>query len=86
MDKTKKKRKIRLAVPLFAMISFVFLLLTGCHHGNRKESPLLSSQKGQEEVEAKPDSLKDDSMKAFYRLIPRGERIHGGMGLSESDK
>ena len=87
MDKVKKKQGTRPLVPLFAMISVVFFLLTGCHQGNRKGSPLPSpSQRGQEQVEAKPDSLKDDSMKTFYRLIPRRERIHDGIGLSESDR
>lgn len=82
MDKVKKEGKTRLLVPLFAMISVAVFLLTGCHQGN----PPSPSQRGHEQVEAKPDSLKDDTMKTFYRLIPRRERIHGGMGLSESDK
>lgn len=87
MDKVKKKGKTRLLVPLFAMISVVVFLLTGCHQGNRKESPQPPSQRGKgERIEAKPDSLKEDSMKTFNRLIPRRERIHGGMGRSESDK
>lgn len=88
MDKVKKKRETRLATPLFAMISVVVFILTGCHQGNRKESPQPSpSQRGKgDRVEAKLDSLKEDSMKTFYRLIPRRERIHDGMGLSESDK
>ena len=82
-----KKGKTRLLVPLFAMISVAVFLLTGCHQGNRKESPLPPSQRGKVEgVEAKPDSLKEDSMKTFYQLIPRKERIHGGMGQRESDK
>lgn len=87
MDKVNNKEKTRLLVPLFAMISVVFFLLTGCHQGNRKESPQPFSQRGKgERVEAKPDSLKEDSIKTFYKLIPRKERIRGGMGRSESDK
>ena len=86
MDKVNKKEKTRLLVPLFAMISFVFLLLTGCHQGNRKESPLPPSQRGQEQVEAKPDSLKEDSMKAFYERMRRWDALHGGMRQRESDK
>lgn len=87
MDKVKKKGKTRLLVPLFAMISVVVFLLTGCHQGNRKESPQPPSQRGKgERIEAKPDSLKEDSMKTFYKLIPRRERMRNGMGRSESDK
>lgn len=87
MDKVKKKGKTRLLVPLFAMISVAVFLLTGCHQGNRKESPQPPSQRGKgERVEAKPDSLKEDSIKTFYKLIPRRERMPNGMGRSESDK
>jgi hypothetical protein len=87
MDKVNNKEKTRLLVPLFAMISVVFFLLTGCHQGNRKESPLSPSQMRQEEqVEAKPDSFKEDSMKAFYERMRRWDALHGGMRQRESDK
>ncbi len=86
MDKVKKKRGTKLLVSLFAMISVVAFLLTGCHQGNRKESPLPPSQRGQEQVEAKPDSLKEDSMKAFYERMRRWDALHGGMRQRESDK
>lgn len=86
MDKVNKKEKTRLLVPWFAMISVVVFLLTGCHQGNRKESPLPPSQRGQEQVEAKPDSLKEDSMKAFYERMRRWDALHGGMRQRESDK
>ena len=83
MDKVNNKEKTRLLVPLFAMISVVFFL---CHQGNRKESPQSPSQRGQEQVEAKPDSLKEDSMKAFYERMRRWDALHGGMRQRESDK
>lgn len=86
MDKVNKKEKTRLLVPLFAMISVVVFLLTGCHQGNRKESPQPPSQRGQEQVEAKPNSLKEDSMKAFYERMRRWDALHGGMRQRESDK
>ena len=86
MDKVNKKEKTRLLVPLFTMISVVVFLLTGCHQGNRKESPQPPSQRGQEQVEAKPDSLKEDSMKAFYERMRRWDALHGGMRQRESDK
>ncbi|MBR3426394.1 MAG: hypothetical protein IKG95_00475 [Bacteroidales bacterium] len=86
MDKVNKKEKTRLLVPWFAMISVVVFLLTGCHQGNRKESPQPPSQRGQEQVEAKPDSLKEDSMKAFYERMRRWDALHGGMRQRESDK
>ena len=87
MDKVKKKGKTRLLVPLFTMISVVVFLLTGCHQGNRKESPQPSSQRGKgERVEAKPDSLIEDSIKTFYERMRRWDALHGGMRQRESDK
>ena len=87
MDKVKKKGKTRLLVPLFAMISVAVFLLTGCHQGNRKESPQPFSQRGKgERVEAKPDSLIEDSMKAFYERMRRWDALHGGMRQRKSDK
>ena len=66
-----------------AVAAIAVLLLAGCHEGNRNGHP--TQKENVERADFKPDSLKDDSMKTFYRLIPRRERIHGGMGLSESD-
>ena len=87
MDKVKKKGKTRLLVPLFTMSSVVVFLLTGCHQGNRKESPQPSSQRGKgERVEAKPDSLIEDSIKTFYERMRRWDALHGGMRQRESDK
>lgn len=93
MDKVKKKGKTRLMVPLFAMISVAFFLLTGCHQGNCKEHPLPPQNENEEQTDCfvlrnddKTGSLAEDSTKVFYELIPRKEIMHGGMGRSESDK
>ena len=81
---------------LFTMVvATAIVLLAGCQEGSHPSArlknhdglPLTPSQRGKgERIEAKPDSVKEDSMKTFYKLIPRKERIRGGMGRSESDK
>ncbi len=37
-------------------------------------------------LEIKADSLKEDSMKAFYERMRRWDALHGGMRQRESDK
>ena len=89
MKKTTKSIVFTAAVAALAA-----LLLAGCQErnnpstkfGSRDELPLTPSQRGQEQVEAKPDSLKEDSMKAFYERMRRWDALHGGMRQRESDK
>ena len=54
------------------------------------DSPVLTgtpSQRGNgEQTEVKADSLKEDSMKAFYERMRRWDALHGGMRQRESDK
>jgi PBP1b-binding outer membrane lipoprotein LpoB len=61
--------------------SMTAILLVGCQNG----SP--PTQKVQEEhTEAQTDSLKKDSMRAFYERMERWKVLHGGMSKWESDK
>ena len=60
------------------------LLLTGCREGSRKNDP--SHKENVEQTEIKADSLKEDSMKAFYERMRRWDALHGGMRQRESDK
>jgi len=61
--------------------SMTAILLVGCQNG----SP--PTQKVQEEhTEAQTDSLKEDSMRAFYERMERWKVLHGGMSKWESDK
>ena len=60
------------------------LLLVGCQEGNRTRNP--SQKENVEQTEIKPDSLKEDSMKAFYERMRRWDALHGGMRHRESDK
>lgn len=62
------------------------LLLTGCQEGHRKELSLPPSNEQREQTEVKADSLKEDSMKAFYERMRRWDALHGGMRQRESDK
>ena len=69
-----------------AVAVLVALLLAGCHQGNRKEH-LRPPQNGNgEQIKVKMDSLKEDSMKAFFERIRRWDALHGGMRQRESDK
>ncbi len=52
------------------------------HPGTRNPS----QKENVEQTEIKPDSLKEDSMKAFYERMRRWGALHGGMRQRESDK
>jgi len=74
-------KTIILAVAVAALAT---LLLTGCREGNRKSDP--SHKENVEQTEIKADSLKKDSMKAFFERMRRWDALHGGMRQRESDK
>lgn len=80
------KRIAKIFVPVSAMIASVILLLSGCHHGDHKEHSLPSQKGNGEQTEIKADSLKEDSMKAFFERMRRWDALHGGMRQRESDK
>lgn len=69
-----------------AVAALAALLLTGCQEGHRKELSLPPSNEQREQTEVKADSLKEDSMKAFYERMRRWDALHGGMRQRESDK
>ena len=80
-------KKIKSLIPLVAVAAMAALLLAGCQQGNREEFPLPPSQRGNgEQAEVKSDSLKEDSMKAFFERMRRWDALHGGMRQRESDK
>lgn len=78
------KNILKFAISLAAVAIFVALLLAGCQERNRKSGP--SQKENVEQTEIKPDSLKEDSMKAFYERMRRWDALHGGMRQRESDK
>ena len=60
------------------------LLLAGCQEGSRNSGP--SQKENVEQTEIKADSLKEDSMKAFFERMRRWDALHGGIRHRESDK
>ena len=73
-------------IPAAAVATLVALLLAGCQRGNRKEHTLPPQNGKGEQTEIKADSLKEDSMKAFFERMRRWDALHGGMRQRESDK
>lgn len=65
-----------------AVAALAALLLAGCQQARQegKKEPAI------EQVIAKADSTKADSMKAFYERMRRWDALHGGMRQRESDK
>ena len=80
------KRKAIIIVFATIVVAIAALLLTGCQEGHRKELSLPPSNEQREQTEVKADSLKEDSMKAFYERMRRWDALHGGMRQRESDK
>lgn len=69
---------------IIAVAVITTLLLAGCQEGNKTRDP--SHKENVEQTEIKADSLKEDSMKAFYERMRRWDALHGGMRQRESDK
>ena len=78
------KNILKCAISLAAVAALAALLLVGCQEGNRTRNPF--QKENVEQTEIKPDSLKEDSMKAFYERMRRWGALHGGMRQRESDK
>lgn len=80
------KRRAMIFVLTTMVAALAALLLTGCQEGHRKELSLPPSNEQREQTEVKADSLKEDSIKAFYERMRRWDALHGGMRQRESDK
>lgn len=78
------KNILKCAISLAAVAILAALLLVGCQEGCRKSDP--SHKENVEQTEIKADSVKEDSMKAFYERMRRWDALHGGMRHRESDK
>lgn len=57
------------------------LLLLGCLEGNP-----CTQREREERTEAKTDSLKKDSMRAYYERMELWKVLHGGMSRWRGDK
>ena len=80
----KMIRKAMIFVLTMVLAANPAMLLAGCEEGNRKSDP--SQKENVEQTEIKADSLKEDSIKAFYERMRRWDALHGGMRHRESDK
>ena len=78
------KNNTKSIILIIAVAVITTLLLVGCQEGNRTRNP--SHKENVEQTEIKADSLKEDSMKAFYERMRRWDALHGGMRQRESDK
>ena len=65
-----------------AAAALAALLLAGCQQARQegKKEPAI------EQVIAKADSTKEDTMEAFFERMRRWDALHGGMRHRESDK
>lgn len=65
-----------------AVAALAALLLAGCQQARQegKKEPAI------EQVIAKADSTKEDTMEAFFERMRRWDALHGGMRHRESDK
>ncbi len=65
-----------------AAAALAALLLAGCQQARQegKKEPAI------EQVIAKADSTKEDTMEAFFERMRRWDALHGGMRQRESDK
>ena len=76
-----KKGRTHLLLPTAAAVLDA-LPLAGCQQARQegKKEPAI------EQVIAKADSTKEDTMEAFYERMRRWDALHGGMRHRESDK
>ena len=67
---------------IIAVAALAALLLAGCQQSDQKEPAKTLTQSGKELA----DSLKKDSVEAFYERMMRWRALHGGMSRWEFDK
>ena len=65
-----------------AAAALAALPLVGCRQGKLEEK----KEPATEQVNAKVDSTKEDTMEAFYERMRRWDALHGGMRHRESEK
>ena len=78
------KNIIKTIILATAAAAITALLLAGCQEGNQTRNP--SQKENVEQTEVTADSLKEDSIKAFYERMRHWDALHGGMRHRESDK
>ena len=76
----KKASKV-LLLPA-AAAALAALPLAGCQQARQEGE----KEPATEQVIAKADSTKEDTMEAFYERMRRWDALHGGMRHRESDK
>jgi hypothetical protein len=76
----KKASKVLLLPAVAAALAA--LPLAGCQQARQEGK----KEPATEQVIAKADSTKEDTMEAFYERMRRWDALHGGMRHRESDK
>ena len=76
-----KKTRKSLLLPA-AAAALAALPLAGCQQARQEGE----KEPATEQVIAKADSTKEDTMEAFYERMQRWDALHGGMRHRESDK
>ena len=65
-----------------AAAALAALTLAGCQQARQEEK----KEPATEQLSAKADSSKEDTMGAFYERMRRWDALHGGIRHRESDK
>ena len=76
------KKALKALILPTAVAALATLPLAGCQQGKHEEK----KEPPAEQVSAQADSIKEDSIKAFYERMRRWDVLHGGMRQRESEK
>ena len=76
------KKALKVLLLPAAAAALAALPLAGCQQARQEEK----KEPATEQLSAKADSTKEDTMVAFYERMRRWDALHGGMRHRESDK
>jgi len=76
------KKALKVLLLPAAAAALAALPLAGCQQARQEEK----KEPATEQLSAKADSTKEDTMVAFYERMRRWDALHGGIQHRESDK
>ena len=76
------KKALKVLLLPAAAAALAALPLAGCQQARQEGE----KEPATEQVSAKADSMKEDTMVAFYERMRRWDALHGGIRHRESDK